>query len=234
MAVAHFQNQTGLKTTASHALTLDFSTPDFKALIGDKGWARLHPAIRRRFSDHTTNVVYKGDIDIHANFVGKVFAALLMPFGGPLPFVRNAHMMAKVDVFPNPHGGVVWRRQFLRPNKPPLQVESVKQMHTDGNLLECVKAGPFGGIAMILDVYEHEHSLCFKSLGYFLKLGPFKIPISHIFTPGHTLVEHIDEAALGGGCFRFRLTMRHKWFGKTVCQDGVFVDPFGSEEEPNI
>lgn len=205
-------------------------TPNFERLVGKNGWQNLHPAIRRRFGDHAHKVIYNGNIHIHANPIGKIFAALLLPFGKPLPCIKDAYLQAKVDVFPDANGGIVWRRDFLRPNKNPLRVESVKQMGADGHLLECVRKGLLGSIGMALDVFEKEGSLCFKSRNYFLKIGAIQIPISHIFTPGHALIEHIDCAALGEGYFRFRLTMRHKWFGETICQDGVFIDPVGSRE----
>ena len=207
------------RTSASNA-------PDFEALAGRQGWARLCPAIRRRFSDHDLRVTYEGDMDIRASFVGAIFAALLTPFGRPLPFVPAGTYPASVKVSPDTKtGGVIWRRDFMHPgSKAPIRVESVKQLGADGNLLECVRKGPLGGIGMGLRVYEQGSALNFASQHYFISWGRIKLPVPTWLTPGETLVEHIDE---GAGNFRFRLTMTHPWFGVTVHQEGVFKDPHG-------
>ena len=107
-------------------------------------------------------------------------------------------------------------------SKAPIRVESVKQLAADGSLLECVRKGPLGGIGMGLRVYEKAGALNFASQHYFISWGALKLPVPTWLTPGKTLVEHIDE---GNSNFRFRLTMTHPWFGKTVHQEGVFFDP---------
>lgn len=203
--------------------------PDFKKLLGESAWHKLHPAVQRRFADHSLRTTYSGALNINANIFGFIFAILLSPFGHPLPLYRRAKFDARVDVFPSPCGGVIWRREFLRPDKASLRVESVKQLSPKGHLLESVKSGPFGGIGMDLELYEHEGSLCFASTGYFFKIAKLHIPIPKWLTPGRTCVEHIDTQHLHGeGSFRFRMTMTHKWFGQTISQDGIFVDPYGS------
>ena len=171
-------------------------------------------------------VTYDGDMKVRASFVGNIFAALLTPFGRPLPFVPAGTYPASVKVSPDTKtGGVIWRRDFMRPgSKAPVRVESVKQLGADGNLLECVRKGPLGGIGMGLRVYEEAGALNFASQHYFISWGALKLAVPIWLTPGKTLVEHIDE---GGGNFRFRLTMVHPWFGKTVHQEGVFADPHG-------
>jgi len=122
---------------------------------------------------------------------------------------------------------MVWRRDFLRADgKTPVRVESVKQLGADGGLLECVRKGPLGGIGMGLRVYEKNGALNFSSQHYFIAWGRIKLPVPTWLTPGKTLVEHIDE---GAGNFRFRLTMTHPLFGKTVHQEGIFSDPYGGE-----
>jgi len=118
--------------------------------------------------------------------------------------------------------GVIWQRNFLRPDNAPLRIESVKQLGDDGNLMECIRPGLLGGIGMGLRVFEENGALNFASTHYFVAWGKVRLPIPIWLTPGHTLVEHIDE---GNGNFRFRLTMTHPWFGRTIYQDGVFADP---------
>jgi len=213
-----------LKTPAELTFKIAPGAPDFATLVGATGWNNLHPAIRRRFNDHELEVSYPGEMDAGASLFGAVFAVLLLPFGKPLPVGKNARYKAEVDVFPDPGGGVVWRRKLFRDNKEPVQIESVKQLDGDGGLLECVRRGPLGGIGMGLTVFEREGALCFQSHHYFLAWGRIRLPVPLFLTPGQTLVEHID---LGAGDFRFRLTMTHPLFGETVTQDGVFTDPHG-------
>ncbi len=197
-------------------------SPDFEKLAGTKDWARLHPAIKKRFSDHSLRITYPGKLSVHTSRVGFVFAVLLYPFGKPLPVARARSFIAEVKVSPDTNGGVVWQRNFLRKDKTSLRIESVKQLDAGGGLMECIRPGLLGGIGMGLKVYEQLGALNFTSTYYFLNWGKLRIPIPLWLTPGRTLVEHIDE---GDENFRFRLTMTHPLFGRTVYQDGVFRDP---------
>lgn len=205
------------------------AAPDFKKLTGEDGWARLHPAIRRRFSDHDLRVTYPGELTVSASLFGLVFAWLLQPFGNPLPLTKGRVFKAEVKVRPENQDhsrGVVWQRNFLRADQTPLRIESVKQLGTDGNLMECIRPGKLGGIGMGLRVFEENGALNFASKNYFIRWGKFRLPVPLWLTPGRTLVEHIDE---GSGQFRFRLTMTHPLFGRTILQDGIFTDPFGGD-----
>ena len=203
--------------------------PHFETLTGKVGWTQLHPAIRRRFSNHNLRVTYPGELIVRASLFGLIFAWLLQPFGNPLPLARSWIFKAEVKVYPEKNGGVVWQRNFLRPDKSPLRIESVKQLGTDGNLMECIRPGLLGGIGMGLRVFEQGGALNFASQNYFIAWGKLRLPIPVWLTPGRTLVEHIDESHIDGrkGKFRFRLTMTHPWFGKTIEQDGLFLDPEG-------
>ncbi len=204
--------------------------PDFKALAGAEDWSRLQPAIRRRFSDHSLRTTYPGELSAQTSRLGFLFAVLLYPFGKPLPVVRNRSFAAKVKVYPDADGGIVWQRNFLRQDKSSLRIESVKQLGADGNLMECIRPGLLGGIGMGLRVYEKNGGLNFASTYYFVTWdfaawGKVRLSVPLWLTPGRTLVEHMGA---GSAKFRFRLTMTHPWFGQTVCQDGVFYDPGGT------
>ncbi len=214
------------------------AAPNFEELTGKQGWARLHPAIRRRFSDHDLRITYPGELTVSASLFGLVFAWLLQPFGNPLPLTKGRVFKAEVKVRPEGGGlgnGVIWQRNFLRANQTPhakdLRIESVKQLGTDGNLMECIRPGKLGGIGMGLRVYEENGALNFASKNYFIRWGKVRLPVPLALTPGRTLVEHIDEGHIDGqnGKFRFRLTMTHPWFGRTILQDGVFTDPQGGD-----
>ena len=213
-----------LSLTQEHCVT---AAPNFERLTGKDGWARLHPAIRSRFLDHDLRVTYAGDLAVRSSVVGLIFAWLLYPFGAPLPVSRARVFNTEVKVRPDKYGGVVWQRNFLRADQSPIRIESVKQLDTGGELMECVRPGILGGIGMGLKVYEQDGALNFVSQNYFIKWGRVRLPVPLWLTPGRTLVEHIDEGKddQGQGKFRFRLTMTHPLFGRTITQDGVFTDP---------
>ena len=81
-----------------------------------------------------------------------------------------------------------------------------------------------GGFGMSLDVFKRDRALHFVSRRYFWRVGPWRVPLPHLFSPGRAHVIHAD---LGGGRFRFTMTFRHAWLGTLFRQDGVFADEGG-------
>ena len=78
-------------------------------------------------------------------------------------------------------------------------------------------AGPTGleeyagfGVSMALLISVANEALCFRSAGYALQLGRFRLPMPEWLTPGDLTVTHAD---LGGGSFRFTLEIVHPRFG---------------------
>lgn len=198
---------------------------DLAGLVGPEGWQRLPAAVRRRFGHRAqAPVVYEGRMDLHCSALGRVFAALGRGIGGPLTRERAAGVPTRVRVKPDGRGGVVWERQFIglggRAGRPPRVVRSTKCRAGDGGLVERTD----GGLAMRLAVFEQAGALVFESRGYFLDLFGWALPLPTWCTPGTCRVEHQDR---GGGRFRFVMTMRHRWWGETFRQCGVFVDPQG-------
>jgi len=140
-------------------------------------------------------------------------------FGGPLTPLRNAGVAAEVRVYGNGRGGVVWERRLHATSSAGVRVvRSTKELGSGGGLVERTD----GGLAMALDVFEEDGALVFESRRYFLALGGLRLPIPRWLTPGTCRVEHRD---LGGGRFRFSLSMVHPWWGRTFHQSGVFADP---------
>src|SRR5262249_42342737 len=74
------------------------SAPDFAALVGAAGWARLTPDIRRRFARDHAAAVYPGTMTLWRSPLGAVFALLARAFGGPLPLAQAADVPAEVAV----------------------------------------------------------------------------------------------------------------------------------------
>jgi hypothetical protein len=97
-------------------------------------------------------------------------------------------------------------------------MRSIKRLSDDGRLFECCA----GGWTMLLDVFADQGSLVFRARGFYWRLGRVSIGIPLWLTPGIAEVRHTE---IGGGAFRFTLSFDHPWFGRTVWQDGIFLDP---------
>lgn len=193
--------------------------PDFAALVGPFGWRRLHPDVRRRFSDgHLAAVTYPGRLAVERNLAGLAFALAAKLLGGPLPAAQASDAAAIVCVRSNGQGGVVWERWLeLTKGRAPLRIASTKQTDESGRLLECVD----GGLGMVLRVFEQGHGLIFESQSYFMTLFGRRVPLPHWLTPGVCRVEH---HAVAEGQFRFGMSVTHPVFGRTFAQTGIFHD----------
>ncbi|MBB3178030.1 DUF4166 domain-containing protein [Variovorax sp. Sphag1AA] len=202
--------------------TVDRAGPslDLPSLVGDEGWRRLPAAVRRRFGPAHRDAVYEGELTLHCSPIGRLFAWASGWLGGPLTDERG-DVPARVRVYGNGLGGVVWERHFAIAGRDKL-VRSTKMADDHGRLVERTD----GGLSMALDVFEDDGALVFQSRSYFFALAGRRLPIPGMFTPGTCRVEHHD---LGNGRFRFVLSMVHPWWGTTFRQSGEFTDPEGSD-----
>lgn len=192
---------------------------DLAALLGEAAWARLPPAVRRRFAAGHPPVVYEGRMNLHCSALGRVLAVLLRPLGGPLTAARAQGVPTRVRVQGDGRGGMVWQRQFAAaPGCRAAVVQSTKLLGRDGGLVERTA----GGLAMRLVVFEEGGALVFESRRYFLDVFGLALPLPAWCCPGTCRVEHHDE---GPGRFRFELRMHHPWWGETFRQWGRFIDP---------
>lgn len=201
----------GNRLTTRHAL-------DLAALVGDDGWCRLPPAVRRRFAAGHADTAYRGSLDMHCSTLGRCFAAIGALVGGPLTDLRRNDVPAEVRVYGNGRGGVVWERRLTCAATRLRIVRSTKELGPRGGLVERTD----GGLAMELDVFEENGALVFRSRRYVFALGRLRLPVPGWLAPGTCRVEHRD---LGAGRFRFTLSMVHPWWGRTFHQTGVFADP---------
>lgn len=193
---------------------------EFARLVGPEGWRRLHPDIRRRFAaDHDLPIIYRGRMTVWCSAIGRIMAFGARVFGAPLTGWREVDIETTAHVA-NEREGVAWTRVFHRGDGRQARVRSVKQLDTQGRLLECVE----GGLGMWLAVREDGGGLVFESHGYFLAIGNRRIGIPSLFTPGRCRVSHI---VVGPRHFRFSLDMTHPVWGRCFTQDGVFEDPEG-------
>ena len=112
-------------------------------------------------------------------------------------------------------GGQIWTRICARRDGFPQVIHSAKRFAGPTGLEEYVGFGVSMGLRISV---EHE-ALCFRSTGYSLQLGRFRLPLPEWLTPGDLTVIHSD---LGGGTFRFTLDIVHPRFGMLVRQSALF------------
>jgi hypothetical protein len=214
LILATLLNRRRTSTAASVSPALDLPT-----LVGALGWSRLPPAVQHRFAVAHADVTYEGHMDLRCSFIGHIYAALARVLGGPLTHLNTGAVPTTVRVSGNGRGGVVWERCFhTGVDGQDRTVRSTKELGADGGLLERT----VGGLSMSLDVFEEEGALVFQSRRFWLVWGRLRLPVPALLTPGTCRVVHTD---LGGGLFRFTLSMVHPLWGETFHQTGVFWDP---------
>lgn len=193
---------------------------DFQHLLGRAAWSRLPAAVRHRFGPHAEGVstVYQGRMVVEASGFGRLIAQLCRLIGTPLAPWTGPDVPTSVDVHLDHRGGLVWARTYSFTGHAPILVSSTKLMDVDGSLLEVVR----GGLGMALTVTEEDGALHFRSRYYFAGLGPLRLRIPDILTPGRAHVVHRDR---GGGTFLFSMDFHHPWLGRTLFQEGLFHDP---------
>lgn len=189
---------------------------DLHALVGTEGWRRLPVAVQNRFAHADAERVYEGALALHCSPIGRLFAWAGALLGGPLTSARG-DAPARVRVYPDGRGGVVWERHLRLAGRDRI-VRSTKLADAHERLVERTD----GGLSMALDVFEQDGVLVFQSRRYFFALAGLRLPIPALLTPGTCRVEH---HALGASRFRFVLSMVHPWWGVTYRQSGVFHDP---------
>jgi uncharacterized protein DUF4166 len=194
----------------------------FRALLPDEDWGRLPVAIWRRFSKRLgegKTVVYAGEIDdITFSPVGWWVAQIARVIGGPLPTGCETGVPIIVTVTEDAaSGGQIWTRICARRNGFPQVIHSAKRFAGPTGLEEYVGFG----VSMELLISVANEALCFRSAGYALQLGRFRLPLPEWLTPGDLTVTHAD---LGGGTFRFTLEIVHPRFGTLVRQSAVFKE----------
>lgn len=194
---------------------------DYRSLIGERGWRRLHPDIQRRFSLRNAHrsVTYRGFMsEIYLSPAGLLLAQLCRLIGTPLALYPGNDLPMLVEVYPDfKFGGMKWKRNYLYPGRNHKPVVSTKCIRPNAGLVEIVGSG-FG---MYLSVYEKDQALLFESKGYFWQSGNFVCEIPALLTPGKTIV---TQRALSDGKFEFSLDVMHPLLGQVYRQVGVFEE----------
>jgi hypothetical protein len=194
----------------------------FRALVGEAGWARLPPAVQRRFSKRIAPgeaVVYAGEvIETRLSRAGRVLAFHARAIGSPLPLVDGMTGAAVVTVMENGRfGGQSWTRCYAQSGRTPQVIQSAKCFAGPTGLEEHVGHG----VGMALQVSEEAGALAFRSVRFFLRVGRARVPVPRFLEPGAMEIVHRDE---GGGRFLFTLVLRHPWLGLLISQTARFRD----------
>jgi hypothetical protein len=185
-----------------------------------ESWHQLHPPIQERFEHEPKigeSVIYVGMMQkVQRSRMGWLFAQLTRVIGNPLTPHSGTDIAMVVKLYKQPgKTGVFWQRTYFYPDKKPYTVTSVKRESAQGEMMECVG----GGFGMLLHVYVQNANLHFESYRYFCQCLGMRIPLPHWLSPGRT---HVIHEELGGGQFRFTITMDHAQLGRTFYQEGIF------------
>lgn len=194
----------------------------FRQLVPKDAWAKLRPAIQRRFSKQLQGndiALYAGEIiETRRNLVGKLLAALCRFIGAPLPLYDDTNVPAVVIVSEDRDtGGQRWTRIYHRQSGAPQVINSAKSFSGSTGLEEWIG----GGFGMALTVEAEPDRLCFRSQHYFVAFGDHRLRLPRWMTPGETLVVHRD---LGEGRFAFDLELKHPLLGILIAQHAIFRD----------
>lgn len=225
----HFQNFLKLSAYSLNAGTMPAgaakqakkkaAVPTYRSLLGEAAWGRLDPAIRARFGDSPGERAFYGLMNtVHLSAAGHGLALLSRLFGTSLCPKTGRDIVAKIDVEGDTsHAAGVWNRSYLFGAGRRFTVTSVKRFDGQSGLLECLGRG----FVMRLDLKAEKDALHFVSAGYEWRCGPLRLALPRLLSPGDT---HVVHRELGGGRFRFTLSIRHPWLGQLVFQEGDFFE----------
>ena len=208
-------------TAAKRPRAAGFVRPvNFRRILGERAWRTLPAAVQARFAvtAHLVPGAYEGTMAVRASWLGLAFAQACRLLGAPLAPWTGEDVPVRVDVHGDPAGALVWDRTYSFPRHPAIRVSSRKMQGARGELMEVIQ----GGLGMVLALTVEDRALHFRSTSYFARLGPVRLPIPLILTPGRAHVIHEDQ---GGGDFRFTLSFVHPLAGETIFQTGLFRDP---------
>src|SRR5204863_1409509 len=134
---------------------------------------------------------------------GWWLAQLARLIGGPLPTGAETGVPMVVTVTEDAaSGGQIWTRICARSNGFPQVIHSSKRFAGPTGLEEYVGFG----VSMALLISVEDEALLFRSAGYSVQLGAWRLKLPVLLTPGALTVAHTD---LGGGEFRFTLEIIH-------------------------
>jgi hypothetical protein len=204
--------------------------PRFRALMGDRAWNALKPAVRRRFAERLAageSIVYVGQIaETQMNFAGRLLVQATRLIGSPFPLEPEAQGEAAVVALTSEagSGGQCWTRIYAWRRGFPQIVHSAKRFAGPTGLEEYVGCG----VGVALTLHEENGGLRFRSAGYFVRLLGRRLALPAFLSPGELVIGHDD---LGQGRFTFTLQLTHPWLGQLLHQVALFHDTVVSDAD---
>jgi hypothetical protein len=192
----------------------------FRKILGP-AWISLHPDIQRRFEKNPLPgrpLYYTGTLtQLNCSGFGRLLGWMTLPFlkGALLPF-RDRDFPVDIQVYSQSGCPFIFKQRIYRLNRrKAIQFTSYMAESERGEVLEYVGMGL--GMKLVLDV--RDGNLHFTSDGYFWQIGPWRIPLPGLLTPGKTYLCHRNESREH---FSIRIEILHPWFGTSFTQAGVF------------
>lgn len=192
----------------------------FRALLPGKDWSNLPAEVRARFSKRLAGgrtAVYAGRMAVlNISRAGRMLAQALRLIGAPLPLTRDVDVPSVVTVTEDvATGGQIWTRMYARRDGFPQVIHSSKRFSGPTGLEEYIGLG----VSIPLKVSVEDHTLVFRSAGYFCGAGKFRLPLPRWLAPGALEVRH---RAIDSEDFEFSMTLRHRLFGTLIEQSGIY------------
>ena len=200
----------------------------FRLLVGEREWAQLPEATRRRFGKRVgpcRTVLYAGEVvECRISRAGFALAQLGRLIGAPLPTSRDEFVPATVSVTEDAvGGGQFWTRIYGRRRGFPQVIHSSKRFCGPTGLEEYVGRGV--GVALRVEVQGE--ALHFVGDHYFLSLLGLRLRVPAWLAPGTLTIRHVD---CNHGRFAFVLELRHRLLGELIRQTVMFADVPGEED----
>jgi hypothetical protein len=204
----------------------------FKKILGP-AWTALHPDIQRRFDKNPLPgkpLFYTGTLtELTCSRLGRWLGRLSGPFiqGALIPY-EDRDFPVDIQVYSKPGCPHIFKQRLYRLNgRKPIRFTSYMAESARGEVLEYVGMG----LGMKLVLHVEDGNLHFTSDGYFWHIGPWRMPLPDVLTPGQTFLRHRNN---GANAFDIRIEIRHKWFGTTFTQAGVFREIAAPIEEKTV
>ncbi len=163
--------------------------------------------------------LYRGSVvETRLSRIGVIVAGLARVLGGPLPDQDGARGPASVLVTESAVlGGQIWTRTYTRPGRFPQTINSVKRFSGPTGLEEYLGFG----LVMRLVLAVEGGDLVFRSAGYDVMVGGWRVALPGWLSPGVCTITHRD---LGARRFAFLLELCHPLFGRLAHQTAVFEE----------
>ncbi len=192
-----------------------------QASLGTR-WQHLHPDIRARFTPApgVTRQRFTGSMsEIDRSFIGWLIAHAIA-FVRVLPAARARAVPFEFNLAPAPGAGWFKERlyHFAPHNGGRFEFRSIMRIARNGDLIEQF---PYGlGMKIKLEVEgDNGDSLMFRDDGYFLRVGPWRLPLPRWLGVGRFTLAHrnIDRER-----FTVDICIDHPFFGRLYYQAGHF------------